>query len=106
MMSLPDYQSLMLPLLKLLDDGQIHTTQEAVDHLSRVMNLTEEQLNDWLPSKKQKTFTNRVHWAKAYLKMCSAVENISKGKFVITERGRQILAAKPESITVKYLINL
>ena len=105
-MPIPDYQSLMLPLLKFIDDDKSHTTQEAVEHLSEEFNLTEEELNNWLPSKKGKTFHNRVHWAKAHLKMSGAIENISKGTFKITERGRLILNSNPLSISVKYLMSL
>lgn len=105
-MPIPDYQTLMLPLLDFIDDAQSHTTQEAVEHLSKAFNLTEEELNQWLPSKTAKTFNNRVHWAKAHLKMAEAIENISKGTFRITERGRSILTNKPQSVTVKYLMSL
>ena len=101
---IPDYQTLMLPLLKFIQDGQIHNTQDTVTHLAKEFKLTEEELNEWLPSKKQKTFSNRVYWAKAYLKMADAIENISKGLFKITERGMEILKKNPSSIDVKYLI--
>lgn len=103
---IPDYQTLMLPLLDFIKDGQTHNTQNAVDFLAKKFNLSEEELNEWLPSKKQKTFSNRVHWAKAYLKMADAIENIRKGIFKITERGLSILKSNPSSINVKYLIEM
>lgn len=96
----------MLPLLKFISDGEIHTTQNAVEQLSKQFSLTEKELNEWLPSKKQKTFHNRVHWAKAHLKMSGAIENISKGHFKITKRGKLILDNKPSSLNVKYLMGL
>lgn len=102
---IPDYQTLMLPLLKFIKDEQIHNTQEAIGHLAKEYNLTEEELNEWLPSKKQKTFANRVHWAKAFLKMVEAIENIKKGVFKITDRGLLILKSNPPSISVKYLMD-
>ena len=105
-MPIPDYQTLMLPLLNLISDGEIHTTQHAIAELSKQLNLTEKELNEWLPSKKQKTFHNRVHWAKAHLKMSEAIENTSKGHFKITNRGKLILEKKPSSLNVKYLMNL
>lgn len=61
---IPDYQSLMLPLMKFISDGQVHNTQDAVNYLGKEFHLTEEELNEWLPSKRQKTFHNRVHWAR------------------------------------------
>src|SRR5690606_20066546 len=105
-MAIPDYQTLMLPLLEMISDGELHTTQEAVEKLANQFNLTEEELNHWLPSKRARTFHNRVHWAKAHLKMAGAVENISKGNFRLTERGKSILARKPSAISAKYLMNL
>jgi restriction system protein len=102
---IPDYQTLMLPLLKFINDEQIHSTQDAVSHLARKFNLGEEELNEWLPSKKQKTFHNRVHWAKAHLKMAGAVENKVRGQFQITNRGIEILNENPSHLNIKYLTN-
>jgi restriction system protein len=103
---IPDYQSLMLPLLKFISDGEIHNTHDAVNYLAKEINLTEDELNEWLPSKKQKTYVNRIHWAKAHLKMAGAIENISKGNFKITGRGKSILEMNPLVLSVKYLMSL
>jgi len=62
-------------------------------------------LNEWLPSKKQKTFYNRVYWAKAHLKMAGVLENTKRGFFKITERGIKLLAENPDQINVKYLMS-
>jgi len=102
---IPDYQSLMLPLLKSINDGQIHNIQETINVLGRELNLTEKDLNEWLPSKSQKKFYNRVYWAKAHLKMAAVIENIDKGKFKITNRGIEVLNEYPSFINVKYLTN-
>ena len=102
---IPDYQSLMLPLLKYVSDGQIHNTQGAISFLAKELKLNETDLNEWLPSKKQKTFHNRVYWAKAHLKMAGAIENIGRGQFKITNRGIEILKENPILINVKYLTN-
>ncbi|MCW3074707.1 MAG: putative Mrr restriction system protein [Flaviaesturariibacter sp.] len=100
---IPDYQTLMLPLLKYISDGNIHNTQNAVSDLAKEFNLSEEELEEWLPSKKQKTFHNRVHWAKAHLKMAGTVENVGRGLFKLTNRGKSILGDQPVVINVKYL---
>lgn len=105
-MPIPDYQSLMLPLLKYIADGKEVSTVQAINHLSTEFKLTESELNEWLPSKKQKTFANRVHWAKAHLKMSGAIENLHRGYFKITQRGKMILDEKPPSVTVKYMMDL
>lgn len=93
----------MLPSLKFISDGQIYHTQDAVHHLAKEFKLNEEELNEWLPSKKQKTFHNRVHWAKAHLKMAGVIDNVGRGVFKITERGKLILQQSPSSVNVKYL---
>lgn len=54
---IPEFQSLMLPLLKSVNDGQIHTMQETIQVLAKELNLSEEDLDEWLPSKSQKNFT-------------------------------------------------
>ncbi|MFM2224343.1 MAG: hypothetical protein RJA07_545 [Bacteroidota bacterium] len=102
-MPIPDYQTLMLPLLKTISDGKVHSVLNSVEILAKEFNLSEEELNEWLPSGKQKTFYNRVYWAKSHLKMANVVRNVSKGLFEITERGRAILKQNPELINVKFL---
>ena len=102
---IPDYQSLMLPLLKYVSDGKVHHIQDAISVLAKQLNLNEEDLNEWLPSKSQKKFYNRVYWAKAHLKMAGVLENKDKGQFKITNRGIEILKDNPEFVNVKYLSN-
>ena len=67
-MAIPDFQTLMLPILKLLSNNNIIKLSEMVDIMSDEYNLSEEERNEWLPSKTQKTMYNRVAWAKQYLK--------------------------------------
>jgi restriction system protein len=100
---IPEYQTLMLPLLKLISNGQIHSIKDTINSLVKEFKLTETDLNEWLPSKSQKKFYNRVYWAKAHLKMAGTIENVSKGQFKITEKGKQILKETPSFINVKYL---
>src|SRR4029079_17083222 len=100
---IPDFQTLMLPLLRFIGDGKVHTTQQAVEYLSKEFKVSEEEMNEWLPSKKQKTFYNRVYWAKAHLKMAGIIENVGRGLFKITFRGKEILNENPSFIGIKYL---
>jgi len=100
---IPDYQTLMLPLLKFSGDQQEHSIADAIEFLAKSFNLTEEELNEWLPSKSQKIFYNRVYWAKAYLKMAGLVENTRRSHFRITRQGLETLKENLESINVKYL---
>lgn len=103
-MSVPDYQSLMLPLLKYaqMRDSEV-TTNEAVDFLAKELNLTEEDLREMLPSGTQFTFANRVGWAATYMKKAGLLEPTRRGYYRITERGRELLAKNPAVINVKLL---
>jgi restriction system protein len=100
---IPDFQSLMLPFMNHLLDGQEHSTTETHDKLAKQFGLTEEELFQYLPSGNQKTFYNRVFWAKAHLKMAGLLENTKRGHFRITERGKQVIASKPTLINLKFL---
>ena len=59
-----NYQECMLPFLQLLGDNQIHTSKECVERLSIILNLTEEEKSELLPSGKQTTISNRTSWAR------------------------------------------
>ncbi len=102
-MSIPDYQSIMLPFLAFASDGQEHSLREAMDHLAEHFNLTEEELKELLPSGKQAVFRNRVGWARTYLKKAVVIENTKRAHFIITERGRDLLKEKPDKIDVNLL---
>ena len=102
-MAVPDFQSLMLPLLRLSADGKEYTMQEAREGLAVVMKLSEDDLQERLPSGRQTTFSNRVAWAKVYLTQAGVLESPKRGRFHISERGRQVLALSPAKIDIKYL---
>ena len=67
-MPIPDFQSIMLPLLKILSDKNQHALGDVVIQLSNDFNLNEFDLAELLPSGKQPKFRNRVGWARTYLK--------------------------------------
>lgn len=102
-MTIPDFQSLMLPLLSYLGDGQEHTTKDTLDHLADKFGLTVEQRQEMLPSRNQTIFYNRVTWAKAHLKMAALIENTKRGSSKITSNGLEILKQKPTLINLKFL---
>jgi restriction system protein len=102
-MAIPDYQSLMLPVLKVASDGQEHRISEVVDFLAKEFGLTEAEREMLLPSGKQPVFNNRVHWAKTYLSQAKLLESTRRSFFKITERGRSILAENISSIDAKFL---
>jgi restriction system protein len=102
-MAIPDYETLMLPLLKIAGDGQEHRISDAVNQLGRDFKLTQEERQQLLPSGKQTTFANRVHWAKTYLAQAGLLEATKRAHFRITERGRKVLAENPLRIDNEYL---
>jgi len=102
-MTIPDFQSLILPLLTFLADGKEHTTKETLNYLAFKFQLTEEQRQEMLPSRNQTVFYNRVTWAKAHLKMAALVENLKRGSFKITRNGLEVLKQKPAIINLKFL---
>ena len=102
-MPIPDYQTLMLPLLRFAADGDEHTTREAVEVLATEFQLTPAERNELLASGQQAIFNNRVGWANSYLKKAGLLESPRRGVLCITARGKQILGDTPTRIDVKYL---
>ncbi len=92
----------MLPVLQASAHGEVKIS-DVVGLLARQLGLTELELSELLPSGKQTTFTNRVYWAKSYLGKAGLVALTRRGHFVITDRGRSVLASPPKSINIKFL---
>jgi restriction system protein len=73
-MAIPNYQALMLPILRFAGDGKEHSVREAIDRVSAELELTEEERTQMLPSGQQPTIDNRVNWAVSYLKKAGVLE--------------------------------
>ena len=102
-MAIPDFQSVMLPLVKILGDGQERTMREVTDLLAESFHLTDREREELLPSGQQSLFNNRVGWAKSHLKAAGLLENPLRGRVRISDLGRQVLAEKPPAINMKFL---
>ncbi len=102
-MTIPDYQSTMLPLLKYTDDRQEHSLRETIEHLSDYFSLTEEERQELLPSGRQQRFDNRVGWASTYLRKAGLLKSTKRGYFQITTRGLNVLKNNPPAINVSFL---
>jgi len=102
-MAVPDYQSIMLPLLQLAGDGKDHTLREAIDGLAKQFGLTEEERRELLPSGQQAVFDNRVGWARTYMKKAGLLESPRRGYLKITTRGQEVLSSNPLKIDVGFL---
>src|SRR6202166_2575513 len=101
--AIPDYQSLMLPVLKLASDGVEHRMSDVVDTLATQLHLSDIEREELLPSGKQPVFNNRVHWAKTYLAQAKLLASTRRAFFKITERGRSVLSENVERIDAKFL---
>ena len=100
---IPDYQTCMLPLLTLLKDGKEHSSKELIAKLIFDFNLTEEEINEQLPSQRQPTINNRIHWANIYLRKAGLIDSVRRGIYRITEEGLRVLNENPTRIDVKFL---
>jgi restriction system protein len=102
-MPIPDYQSAMLPLLRLAADGAEHRLRDAIDQLATEFAVTPEERVQMLPSGTAPVFNSRVAWARTYLKQAGLLEAPRRGSFRITDAGRKLLTKKPKAITGRLL---
>ena len=93
----------MLPFLQHIADGNEHSNSEIQDALATHFALTNEEIEQYLPSGGQRIFYNRVHWAKSYLNMAGIVEYTRRGYFRLTSRGKAVLENNPTDINNRYL---
>jgi restriction system protein len=102
-MPIPDYQTLMLPLLRCFADGKEHSIQDLVNTLAREFSLSPEELRELLPSGKQTVFYSRVGWAKTYLAKAKLIDKVRRSHYVMTSRGREVLNENPPEIKNEFL---
>ena len=102
-MAIPDYQEIMLPLLEMAGDGELHSVSEAIEFLAEKYSLTDDDRRELLPSGTQYRFDNRVYWARTYLKQAGLLTFPQRGLFQLTSVGKGVLVEKPSRIDVKYL---
>ncbi len=102
-MAIPDYQTIMLPLLKIAEDKQEYSIREAIDLIANLFKLNEQERKEVLPSGQQYIIDNRVGWARTYLKKAGLVESTKRSYFKITDLGLEILKKNPAKINIKFL---
>lgn len=98
-MAVPSYQDFMLPTLKLIADNCEHKSRDIVERAADVLNLTDEDKQEKLPSQTQATYYNRAMWARTYLKKAGLLNYPARGVIRITQRGLDLLNTNPEKIT-------
>jgi restriction system protein len=90
-MPIPDYQSIMLPLLKYASDSKPRNKKEAMKVMAEHFKLNPDELKELLPSGNQAIFDNRIGWALTYMKKAGILKSVSRGVFEITDRGKQLI---------------
>jgi restriction system protein len=103
-MTIPDYQSLMLPVLREARQGE-KRVPETAEKIADSLGLSSDERNELLPSGKQRILHNRVHWAKLYLSKAGLIESPKHGVFTITAEGERVLQSNPSFIDNKFLSN-
>jgi restriction system protein len=101
-MTIPDFQTLMRPVLAQLSDGEIHPTKWLIDTLAEQVNLTDEERTRLITSGSKK-WNGRVNWAITYLAQAGLVERPRRAHARITEEGREALVANLERVDMKTL---
>lgn len=104
---IPQFQDFLLPVLSSLGDEKEHTAQDIRDYIAKQLNISEEERNELLPSKKQTRFANRYYWAIVYLSQAKLITNVSTTKharYVATKDGLALLAEKPDKLTWQSLM--
>lgn len=102
-MAIPDFQSIMLPLLRLAGNDRPHSLRDAVEALAIHFSLSEAERTALLPSGRQPIFDNRVGWARTYMKKAGLLESPRRAVFQITPRGLEVLKANPPRIDIGFL---
>src|SRR5215217_7737687 len=100
---IPDYQSLMLPVLRIAAEGEARVANVA-NCIADDLGLTTEQREQTLPSGRQRLLHNRIHWAKFYMSKAGLVASPARGRFIATDKGKALLANKPDKIDVALLM--
>lgn len=97
-MTIPSYQDMMLPMLKMISAGN-GTISACLPILVKQFSLTPEEAEALLPSGKQSVLSNRAHWARQYLSQAGLVSSVRRGDYVVTSDGTALLASGPQHLT-------
>jgi len=101
--TVPDYESIMLPMLKLAGDKQEHATRDARSQLADEFGLAPQQIKEPLPNSPQTKWVNRVNWASTYLRKAGLLQEGKRGVVQITEQGSAVLQNPLEKIDIAFL---
>jgi restriction system protein len=102
-MAIPDFQSMMLPVLEFHKDGQAHKRIEVIEHIINSFKLTEDEIKALLPSGRQTYLRNRAAWVCSHFRKALLLQQAGKGVTQITQRGMDVLDGNPDRIDLKFL---
>ncbi|ERP98186.1 hypothetical protein Q669_23610 [Labrenzia sp. C1B10] len=102
---IPDYQSLMLPVLRYAAEGE-QRVPDLADRIANDLGLSEEEREELLPSGRQRVLHNRVHWAKFYMSKAGLIDSPARGRFIASEAGRRFLASNPQRLDTRTLMQI
>ena len=102
-MTMPTYQTLMLPVLKIHADAAEHRLPDITNTIADQLSLTSEERQKQTRSGRQSLIYNRVYWSVTYLRRAGLVESTERGIYQITARGCAVLKGDPEQIDVHLL---
>lgn len=102
-MPIPDYQKIMLPLLRFAGDKVEHSLRDAIEHVVDLFNLDDQERRALLPSGQQTIINNRVGWTRTYVVKAGLLEGVRRARFKITTRGLDVLKQNPPEITARFL---
>jgi restriction system protein len=101
--AIPGFQALMRPILVQLEDGNERAIRDVRAALASEFALSPDELADELPSRRAKTFDNRVGWATTHLYRTGLLSRPRRSVYRITERGQHVLSANPELVDLRVL---
>jgi restriction system protein len=102
-MAIPDYETMMLPILRFLSDGQEHKTGDVVSHIADNYDLSSEDIRALIPSGRAKLLSNRVGWSCTYLRKAGLISSPQRGVNTITQDGKGALSQNPEKVDATFL---
>ncbi len=117
----PQFQHLMLPLLKVMGGGHEMTTIQMRDAVANNLCMTAEALSlhlpigprnafnnptEWvqyLPIESQNKINNRMGWAITFLYKACLLDRPRREIYIISEIGKQVLLEEPVEIDAEFL---
>lgn len=102
-MAVPDFQSLMLPVLKAVGESGPISAPDVRARVAEQLGLAASDLAELLPSGRQSTFSNRIAWANIFMQRAGLIKVVRRGIYELTAEGASVLGNNPSRIDMKFL---